>query len=79
MACDIMGKCAKCPIGVPSSALQFQGGSETYSIDDWDALASNLWSRVVGAVDAAGRIPVSLPEVRSEIQDWVRDGLRLPK
>lgn len=70
---------AECTTGVPSSAQQYQGGSESHSIDDWDALASTLWGRVVGAVDAAGRNPVTLPEVRSETQDWVRDGLKLPK
>ena len=50
------------------------------STDDiTDEIARTLWSEVQRALDSIGARRASLPEDRNEHQDWVREGLRLPR
>ena len=44
-----------------------------------DSISTALWSDIIDALDIAGGNLPQLPEIRSEYQDWVRDGVKLPR
>lgn len=54
-------------------------GKVVSSDDFTDEIASTLWSEVQRALDFTGARHASLPEDRTERQDWVREGLSLPR
>ena len=54
-------------------------GKVVSSADYTDEIAGTLWSEVERALDSTGAGHASLPEDRTERQDWVREGLRLPR
>ena len=79
----MLSQCAPISIGgdlqVRSGQLQgaaaMGGGAGAY----YDATATALWSDIQNALNYPNSDLPVLPEVRTEYQDWVRDGLKLPR
>ena len=45
-----------------------------------EEIAGGLWASIQAALAVGGgMVRASIPEDRSDRQDWVREGLRLPK
>ena len=63
--------------GSPVKVSQVHVGRS--SSEDASEVASGIWSDIQAALNSAGTSGVTLPESRTELQDWVREGLHLPR
>ena len=69
---------ADTPAESSKRSSQVQKVLSTY--DYAEEIAGGLWASIQAALAVGGgTVRASIPEDRSDRQDWVREGLRLPK